>query len=231
MGLATEETRPALEKALEEIGRPELKSKIPESWWLRPYVQKYLSILDEHAHEEGTDIWLEKTPTHVHRLPLILRYVPEVHILHIVRDGRDVVGSICHRAYEYPERFADKQRDPQFGINRWNRSLRESIRYLREPGHTFVVYERFVQNPERTLWRICQDLGVSFESRMVGGTQEAANAVIPKDKGWIQRAEEPPEKTDSKFQSHFSAEEQRSIENRLNLDLYVQIRKSLSDPG
>lgn len=228
MGLASKETRPALEQALEEIGRPDLRSQIPDSYWLRPYVNHYLSVLDQQAQEENDDRWLEKTPTHVHRLPLILRYVPKVHILHMIRDGRDVVGSICHRAHKYPDEFPNQQ-DPAFGINRWNRSLKESIRYLGQPGHTFVVYEQFVHDPERTLRRVCRDLNVSFEPRMVQGTDEAAEAVIPEGKQWIRRAKKPPEKSTSKFQRHFSAEEQRSVEERLNLNLYEQIRDSVAD--
>jgi hypothetical protein len=228
MGLASKDTRPALEQALEEIGRPDLRSQIPDSYWLRPYVNHYLSVLDQQAQEENDDRWLEKTPTHVHRLPLILRYVPKVHILHIIRDGRDVVASICHRAHKYPDKFTKKQQDPAFGINRWNRSLKESIRYLGQPGHTFVVYEQFVRDPERTLRRVCRDLNVSFEPRMVQGTDEAAEAVIPEGKQWIRRAKKPPEKGTSKFQRHFSAQERRSVEERLNLYLYERIRDSVA---
>jgi hypothetical protein len=227
MGAASAEARPALEKALEEIGRPDLASQIPTSWRLRPYVNQYLRILDEQALEEDNDLWLEKTPMHVQRLRLILQYVPRVHVLHMVRDGRDVVGSIYHRAHEYPDEFPN-QKDPDFGINRWNRSLRESMRYLGESGHTFVVYEQLIRSPERTLRRVCRDLGISYDPRMVQGTDEAATATIPKEKQWIQRAKKPPEQNESKFQRHFSPEEQRSIEEELNLSLYDQISESVA---
>lgn len=228
MGLASEEARPSLAQALEAIGRSDLTDRIPNSWRLHPYVQQYLQALDQQAEAEGADLWLEKTPTHVHRLPLILRYVPKVHVLHMVRDGRDVVASIYHRAHEYPDTFSGQQ-DPQFGIDRWNRSLRESARYLDEPGHSFVVYEEFIQNPERALRRVCADLDLSFDAHMVQGTDEAADAVIPDDKQWIGRAKESPKKTEPKFQRHFSAAERQSIEDRLNLDLYREIRQSIAE--
>lgn len=41
--------------------------------------------------------------------------------------------------------------------------------------------------------------------------------------------QEAPEKSTSKFQRHFSAEERRSVEERLNLNLYEQIRDSVAD--
>lgn len=226
MGLASSEAGPALKKTLEEIGRPDLPVQTPASWRLRPYVNRYLSILDQQALDEGNDLWLEKTPLHVRRLSLILRYVPDVHILHMVRDGRDVVGSIYHRAREYPEQFPN-QEDPEFGINRWNRSLQASIRYLGQPRHTFVAYEQFLENPEQSLRRVCRDVGISYNSRMVQGTDAAADAVIPDDKQWIQRAKNPPQENGSKFQRHFSPEERQSIAERLDLSLYDRIREAV----
>lgn len=223
MGIANEMVVPVLKEVLREIDRPDLEDCIPDSWRLRPYVETYLEILDQQAIEAGNDLWLEKTPTHVHRLPLILGYVPKVHVIHMIRDGRDVVASICHRARKYSDSFADEQEEPSFGINRWNRALRESNAYLGKPEHTFVVYNQFVRNPERSMRRICQDLGVSYEPQMVTGTEEAARSVVPDEKGWLQQAKEPIEVKESKFQRLFSPAEQNDIEEKLNLELYDRV--------
>lgn len=227
LGVASEETEPTLRNALEEIGCSNGEAQLPDSWRLRPYVDAYLDCMDQQAFERGADMWVEKTPTHVHRLRLILRYVPRVHILHMIRDGRDVVASICHRAHEYEDQFAEKQKDPSFGIRRWNRSLRESRAYLGTPGHTFVVYEQFVREPERTLRRVCEDLEISYDEKMLQGTDETAETVVPNSKGWLQQAKAAPEVRESKFQRLFSTGEKQEIEERLRLDLYDEIVKAL----
>ncbi|MFP4227806.1 MAG: sulfotransferase family protein [Salinivenus sp.] len=228
LGIANEQARPVLREVLNIIGRPDLEDRIPTSWRLRPYVETYLDILDQEALRAGTDLWVEKTPTHVHRLSLILSYVPKVHIIHMIRDGRDVVGSICHRAHTYSDSFSDKQKDPAFGIKRWNRALRESTAYLGQPGHTFVVYDQFVQDPEPSLRRICRDLDIEYAPQMRTGTEEAAKTVIPEQKKWIERAKTPPEPRESKFEKMFSPSEQKRIEERLNLELFDRVLRKLA---
>lgn len=223
LGMASEKARPALRRALKEIGRTDLENRIPSSWRLRPYVDTFLDILDREALEQGNDIWVEKTPAHVLRLRLIQQYVPKVHIIHMIRDGRDVVASIWDRAQRYGDTFSKQRQNPSFGIQRWNRALRESLAYLGQPGHTFVVYEQFVRDPERVLRGVCRDLSISYEDKMIEGTDEAAESVVPDEKGWLQKAKGPVQATESKFDRLFSPAEQRKIENRLNMTLYDKV--------
>lgn len=228
LGLASRSMPSALEHALAEIGRSDLEHRIPRSWRYRPYVDTYLDILDEQALDAGADLWVEKTPMHVHRLGLILQYVPDVHVIHMVRDGRDVVGSICHRAHEYEEIFED-QEDPSVAINRWNRALKASVGYLGQSKHSFVLYEQFVQDPGRSMRRVCRELGISYDARMAQGTDEAAEAVIPDEKDWIRGAKEPPKEKESKFERLFSADKQREIEEALDLSLYDRVKNEVEE--
>lgn len=228
LGLAGE-ARSALKEALDRIRRTDLEHLVPQSWRLRPYVDTYLGVLDHQAREEEADFWVEKTPQHVYRLRLLLRYVPRAHVVHMIRDGRDVVASTCHRARKYEERFAEEQKDPSFAIGRWNRALRQSLQFLGEPGHSFVLYEQFVGNPARTMKRICADLGVAYEKEMIEETDEAAESVIPDNMEWLERAKDPPEKNRSKFQRLFSETERREIEKELQLELYERISDRVAE--
>jgi hypothetical protein len=226
LGLASERTRSALQQSLDEIGRSDLNHRIPTSWRYRPYVDTYLDILDEQALDAGADLWVEKTPMHVHRLGLILQYVPDAHVIHMVRDGRDVVGSICYRAREYGGIFED-QEDPSVAVSRWNRALKASVRYLGQPKHSLVLYEQFVRDPGRSMRRVCRELGISYDARMAQGTDEAAEAVIPDEKDWIRGAKEPPKEKESKFERLFSAAEQRDIEEALDFSLHDRIKNEV----
>lgn len=228
LGLPSKHARPALEEALERLGQEEGRSRIPSSWRLHPYVQAYIDTLDQLALEVEADTWVEKTPQHIFRLRSIRRYIPDAHVIHMIRDGRDVVASTCHRAQEYPNQFAEKQQDPAFSINRWNRALHTSLGYLNEPGHSFVIYEEFVQNPEQSLRRLCREVGLSFTAQMVERSDEAAESVIPDGMQWLDRAKEPPERRDSKYDRLFSVDEKNRIESQLDLHVYDQILESVA---
>lgn len=223
LGLPSERARPALEEAFDRLGIADSDRPRPDAWGVRPYIDTYLEVLDATAQEAGADMWVEKTPQHIYRLGSILRYVPQAHIIHMIRDGRDVVASTCDRARTYPDRFDSRQQEPPFAIGRWNRALRTARTYLGAPGHTFVVYENFVQHPERALRRICRDLGIDFEPQMVEGDEDAAASVIPDGKDWLSGAKGPPKQQASKFDRLFSPSEQADIEDRLRLDIYDHI--------
>lgn len=228
LGITGGRERWALEHALKEIGRPDLEDLIPKNAWrLRTYVNRYLAILDRLTLEAGKDLWVEKTPMHIFRLWLILRYVPDVHIIHIIRDGRDVVASICDRAQKFEGQFPG-QEDPSFGIDRWNRSLKVSSKYLGRPEHTFVLYEQFVQDPEREMRRVCRDLGISYDTRMAVGSEEVAEDLIPDHRPWIRGAKKPPKVKDSKFERLFTSEQQQEITQALDLDLYEHIKQGVA---
>mgnify|MGYP006279396651 CR=1 FL=1 len=227
-GLAGGREQWALEHVLKELDRPDLKSMIPEqSWWLRPYVDRYLTILDRLATEDGKDHWVEKTPMHIFRLWLILRYVPDVHIIHMVRDGRDVVASICDRAQQFEGEFPG-QEDPAFGIDRWNRAMEVSSQYVGQPRHTFIFYDRFVRDPEAEMRRLCEDLDIAYHPVMATGSENVAANIIPDHRAWIQRAKKPPEAKNSKFERLFTPKQQHEITQALHLDVFRRIRKEVA---
>jgi len=52
------------------------------------------SALSLFAEKEKKPRWAEKTPLHVHRIDYILTHFPKAKIVHILRDGRDVICSL-----------------------------------------------------------------------------------------------------------------------------------------
>lgn len=224
LGLAGGNERAALKHALEEIGYTDLISSIPSGHWrLAPYVNWYVGVLDRVAAEEGKDLWVEKTPMHIFRLRLIQDYVPKNHVIHMVRDGRDVVASMCHRAKKYEGQFPG-QENPLFGIQRWNRALRISAKYLGQPGHTFVAYEKFVRDPGAEMQRVCKDMNIDYEPEMATGSDQVAKNIIPDRRGWIKGAKNPPEVKNSKFERLFTGQQQKKITQALDLSIYERVR-------
>lgn len=226
-GLAIGQERRAFQRALREIGRPGLEHKFPsDSWRLKPYVDTYLDILDTETAAEGKDIWVEKTPAHIFRLDLILQYVPSAYVIHMLRDGRDVVASIVDRAQKYEKKF-DNQKDPEYGINRWNKSIRISKKYLGLRNHIFVRYEEFVSDTRSVMEKVCNKIDINYSQIMEEGSDEVAEEVIPEQRGWIKNAKNSPKEKESKFEKIFSKEERKDIEEKLEMEEYKRIKNKI----
>lgn len=58
------------------------------------------------ATNASATVVLEKTPNHVRFAPLILKVVPDAYFIHIVRDPRSVVSSLCAASRSWGKRWA-----------------------------------------------------------------------------------------------------------------------------
>src|SRR5271170_5859058 len=122
----------------------------------------FLIVLQAYADKHGKEFCGEKTPTHFKIAPQILELYPQSRMIWMVRDGRDVTLSVL-RAPWY-----------EHGILRvhaweWRHSMELMWRYRRQyPDRIIEVkFENLVTQPELELIRICQFIGVDFESRQL----------------------------------------------------------------
>ena len=94
--------------------------------------------------------WAEKTPRNVHFLAAILDYFgDDVRVLHLVRDGRDVVTS---RHPGRPDEF-------YYSPSKWVRAVRDGLQFDDHPRVKLVRYEDLVGDFENTIRDICEFLG------------------------------------------------------------------------
>ena len=124
-----------------------------------------------YREARGRVRWAEKTPLNVRYLDWILDRFPEARIIHVVRDGRDVVCSMrqhpdrrwedgawvkVHRPLsleQYAQRWVS---DTEAGIHH-----RGDVRYLE------VRYEDLVQDPGAVLLGLLTDLGEPFDPQLL----------------------------------------------------------------
>jgi hypothetical protein len=229
LGLATGKECWAIEQFLRGIGREDLSSMLPKRpLLLRTSVGCFVQILDHLTLEEGKDIWLEKSPMHIHYIRFIKKYIPNNHFIHIIRDGRDVVASNYARALQCPSKFG-RQQKLTYGIRLWNRSLKTSVQYLGKPGHTFVLYEQLVAQPELVLIRLCDDVGITYNSRMIDKAPETAQQVVLPHALWMVRnVMQPPQPQPSKFDRLFDQETREWISRKLKLSELEKIKKAIT---
>jgi len=162
-------------------------------WWigLGGYARTFRNIVDDAATQQGREVWLEKSPIHLYHLETIKRYHAGVGILHILRDGRDVVASLVDLSLSDPVRWA-----PQIvgkgartsgrvtliaaAVARWNRDLGISLKHLdRSDTNLLFTYERLVERPRDTLSEICRFMGLEYDDAMERHWESAEDVV-----GW-----------------------------------------------
>jgi Sulfotransferase family len=120
-----------------------------------------LRILDKKPE---ADIVLEKTPDHVLHWSNILRVFPNASFLHIVRDPRSVVSSLCAAGTGWGRQWAS--REVLVNCEIWIKYVKES-KNLKAATDNFlqVTYEDLWQNGEQTLMSVFSwlDVQISFD--------------------------------------------------------------------
>ena len=109
--------------------------------------------------------WVDHTPVNVESFSQLLSLYPMAKFVHIVRDPRGVAASVLPLAWgpNDPIRFVEWwQRHVAAGLtlqNNWPDQVME------------VRYEELVANPEPTLRKLCEFLGLTFCESLVRGQQ------------------------------------------------------------
>ncbi|MHA1224100.1 MAG: sulfotransferase family protein, partial [Candidatus Heimdallarchaeaceae archaeon] len=96
---------------------------------LKKWVKSLITLLDILTLEKKYKIWLEKTPFHLRYIDVIERSTIEnIHFIHIIRNGLDVVASLYEATNKFPEKWG-KARSIDSCINRWIRDIKISKKY------------------------------------------------------------------------------------------------------
>ena len=109
---------------------------------------------------QGEIRWGDKTPLNTFYLERIFSVFPDAKFIHILRDGCDVVSSYLDAGiYNSIEQAAE----------RWSESVSLVDKFYNcHPGSGITIrYEELVSNPESTLMKISEFLGVEYEERML----------------------------------------------------------------
>jgi hypothetical protein len=152
-----------------------LATEVMRDWSPRPDRQHTLDAIEQYdfngvvdailrawTRDVGKQRWGEKTPPHAFWWPQILRGFPDMQVVHIVRDGRDVALSW------FRARFGPKHYYPL--ATEWVRYL-QTIDDLRAalPEKQFfeLHYEDLLREPDRILWEICDFLEEDYSRDML----------------------------------------------------------------
>jgi len=104
------------------------------------------------AIAHGKTRWVEKTPKHIMHIDNILKHRPNARILLIIRDGRDVAGSLQKRHGSL-----------EVGIRHWVQRNTHGKKYWNHPNVHVVKYESLISDFEATMRRVLSFIGEEYE--------------------------------------------------------------------
>jgi len=144
----------------------------------------YAKVAEHMCAPRGASCFVEKTPTNVYNFEALSRQMPELPLIHQVRDGRDVAGSLVRRG-----------KTLFYAGSRW---LYDTVSGLRARGRASYLetrYEDLVAGPADALRSILAHLGVDYDPCvMEAGRESSASTYEEKwrDKRSAQRWQSTP---------------------------------------
>lgn len=185
LGIASRRVRPRWNIIISELGRPDLLKFLPSySIFVRQYTRAFVDVYDYLTLERNKNIWIEKTPGHLHYVEHINLLVPDAYFIHIIREGAENIASLV----DVGRRFADTW-GPWYGtldqcINRWVGDVYKSLKCDALPNHRVIYYEQLVHSPHECLQMLCNFIGINFEEEMLLSYAESASQVILNQELW-----------------------------------------------
>jgi len=184
---------------------------------------QFVGRLKEHLHRTlACQIVLEKSPTNVYCFRIATAALPGVKIIHLMRDGRDVVVSLMRRGFSL------------FGAgSRWLYDTVRAIEARDAPGYVEAKYEELVANPDAICERLLAHLGadqlldvpVSDGGRPGLYTEQWTNRAEPR--AWNQTPSDPiSNRSVGQFRDRLSKAELVQL-NRIRLRSNVAVRGDL----
>jgi hypothetical protein len=203
----------------------------PGQWQVirkRQSAKWFVASMDRIAVESGACGWVEKTPSHIARIREIERYVPHAKIIHLLRDGREVIASMHQATHYYPQSWGGTRTIDEC-IERWLRDVKMSIGYAKRPNHLVLLFDELVSSPQSSLQRICEFLTIPYHSLMLAQYSRMTGQVTTPEETWKGGTDRPISSSgDRKFRNWFSPQEQAYVLEKLQEEGLQDLFKTLS---
>ncbi|MEM1369200.1 MAG: sulfotransferase [Cyanobacteria bacterium P01_H01_bin.15] len=230
LGLAAPYAKQRMQAFFALIGSPELAQYLPRrSTRANDYLQSFVEALDHAATVAQKTWWLEKTPGHIRFITHLEKCIAlnPYQVIHLVRNGADVVASLYEVTHKYPEPWRGTWSIERC-VKQWERDVALSLDCRTRPNHILVNYETLVDSPAVTLRKLCQSIGLPFEETLLQNYGQAAKTVTRSDEPWKDMQNRAiTNANNQKFQTVFTPEQQQQVINLLNESSVQQALTSL----
>ncbi|MCL2927686.1 MAG: sulfotransferase [Trichodesmium sp. MAG_R01] len=223
-GLISRRLKPHLNQYFKyQINRPEMLKyfpKIPILDFIDLYTRSFIKVLNILTVEEGKSLWLEKTPDHLLYLDYIEKMLPEARMIHLLRNGSDVVASLYEVTHKYPQEWYGAW-DINRCLERWKESIEISMKYSQKSNHILLSYDELVTNTSAMIKRVCNFLSLEFDETMITSYSQAAT-FLTSEKGGRTVSQEIKKFGSDKFNKIFDESQKQYILDNIsgfNLEL------------
>lgn len=155
----------------------------------------YLSFLENALGKSGKKRLAEKTPSNLLHFPALHEMFPESPLIHIIRDGRDVVCSLMEM--DWTDSKTGKPfpytRDAEAAAMTWVQMVKQGRKMTLDDQYRDVYYEiryeDIITSPETTLKKLFNFIGepldntileYSSKQHILGGTDESSAKQVTK---------------------------------------------------
>jgi hypothetical protein len=141
-----------------------LRANPPQEVTSYPELIKWVvKMFGQGVGKPNPDIWIDHTPGNRKYVDILFDLFPESKMIHIVRDGRAVAASIM--PLDWGASTIDR------AAHFWQSKVTQGL-----AAETFskdrvarVKYEELVQEPEKTLRKLCVFIGIDYQPAMIEG--------------------------------------------------------------
>ena len=130
-------------------------------WKTKNISDLFLTALEVFAQRHGKSRPGEKSPVHLHSLDIIFDWYPDARVVHIIRDGRDVVLSLQNVVWSHNS------------LVRHCFMWRRKVAHIRHKMSKYdkkiltLKYKELVTQPVDEIQKVCSFIGENFEKRML----------------------------------------------------------------
>lgn len=138
-------------------------------------------VFHAYARSVGKVRWGDKRPAYYKHVDVLRRMWPDAQFVHLIRDGRDCVGSLKEMPWYDGDVYA--------AIAGWRRAIDCGRRYAATLGpdtYYELQYEQLVAAPADEVRKLCDFLGEDFDPEMAE-PQRLARQTVPAQKRWHSR--------------------------------------------
>jgi len=118
----------------------------------------FVNNFKKNILKNDENVWVEKTPENIFLLKYFLESFPESKVIHIIRDPRDVILSLMNRGL-----------DKRSAAEVWLSSVASIQPFLDKENVYEIKYEDLVLNSIHVLNKLCDFIGVPYQSAMISG--------------------------------------------------------------
>lgn len=216
LGLVGPQAKPTFTSFLQDVQASHLAYQIPKLPLIRLYVRAFRQVLTQLTQAQKKQLWLEKTPEHLHYIADIRRYLPRAKFVHILRSGEDTIASLYDLCQRHPAVWGRYFDGLDGCIDRWLRDIEISRTHRHHPGHAVVRYESLVAAPQPQLQRLCSFIGVEFESAMLDRYRDTSSQLIRQGEAWKQLNRQAIRTTShTKFKTVLTLAQQQRVLDRI----------------